>query len=157
VSRSAPYRHFSSKADLLAELALVTLTGLGRSITVGGIQSVSTSRLRGGCLGYVDWAMLHPQHYALVFGTAPVADPSIAMEAAADDGLLALQRLVEADQRAGCFIPGPAREITTVLWTFLHGLAHLSIGGHLHEPRTVDGTTNVVELIDLTLDSWRPR
>lgn len=157
VSRSAPYRHFSSKADLLAALALSTLAELGYRIRTEGAEDAVGSRLRGGCMGYVGWALEHPQHYLLVFGPAPMTDPPPAIEAAADDGLRALQELVEAGQHRGQLADAPPRELATAVWTFLHGLVHLQIGGHLHEPRTLDGDTRLTELIDLTLTSWRPR
>ena len=157
VSRTAPYRHFPSKADLLAALALKTLAELGDHIRAEGAEDAVRSRLRGGCMGYVRWALAHPQHYLLVFGPAPMADPPPAIEAAADDGLRALQELVEAGQHDGQLADAPPRELATAVWTFLHGLVHLQIGGHLHEPRTLDGHTRLTELIDLTLTSWRPR
>lgn len=157
VSRSAPYRHFSSKADLLAALALSTLAQLGSRIRAGGAEEGVGTRLRGGCLGYVRWALAHPQHYLLVFGAAPMADPPPAIEAAADDGILALQELVEVGQRRGELMDASAREFATVVWIFLHGSVHLQIGGHLHEPRTLDGDINLTELIDLALTSWQHR
>lgn len=157
VSRSAPYRHFASKSDLLQDVALSTLSELGSRIRVGSADDRGRSRLHGGCLGYVEWALSHPQHYQLVFGQAPMADPPAAIESAADDGLRALQELVEIGQRDGTVAIGPPRETATAIWAFLHGLVHLQIGGHFHEPRTLDGETRLDELIDLTLAAWRPR
>lgn len=154
VSRSAPYRHFSGKSELLAALALRTLAELGSRIREGAIAAEGGSKLRGGCLGYVEWALAHPQHYVLVFGPSPMTDPPAAIEAAADDGLRALQELVELEQDRGRLALAPSREVATAIWTFLHGLVHLTIGGHLHEPRTLDGDERLVELIDLTLDCW---
>lgn len=86
-----------------------------------------------------------------------MADPPLAIEAAADDGLRALQELVEGEQCLGRLPLAPPRELATAIWTFLHGLVHLQIGGHLHEPRTLDGDTRLAELLDLTLACWRPR
>lgn len=157
VSRSAPYRHFSNKADLLLALALRTLSELGGRIRANGAAVVSGSTLRGGCLGYAEWALAHPQHYLLVFGAAPIPDPPAAIELAADDGLLALQELILSDQTQGYIVDASPRELATTVWTFLHGLVHLQIGGHLHEPRTLDGSTKLIELIDFHLAAWQPR
>jgi AcrR family transcriptional regulator len=154
VSRSAPYRHFPSKADLLAALALTTLSELGHRIRAGGADGTG---LRGGCISYVDWALAHPQHYALVFGPTPIADPPPVIQAAADDGVRAMQELVELEQHRGQLPAAAPRELATAVWTFLHGLVHLQIGGHLREPRTLDGRTRLTELIDLTLTCWRPK
>ncbi|AND15253.1 TetR family transcriptional regulator [Rathayibacter tritici] len=157
VSRSAPYRHFSSKADLLTALALGTLAELGSRIRTGGGEDAAGSRLRGGCLGYLDWALEHPQHYLLVFGAAPMIDPPTAIEAAADDGLRALQELIGLTGDTGKQDDASPRERATALWALLHGLVHLQIGGHLHEPRTLDGDTRLTELVDLALWSWGVR
>lgn len=156
VSRSAPYRHFEGKAELLAAVALRTLSALGSEIRAAAGEGDVAERLRGGCLGYLDYALASPQHYLLIFGTTPVSDPSPAIEAAADDGLGALTALVRDAQGAGILPPGPTREVSTALWVFLHGLCSLQLTRHLHEPRTLDGDARLAELLDLTLAAWRP-
>lgn len=156
VSRSAPYRHFEGKAELLAAVALRTLSALGSAIRDAAGDGTATDRLRRGCLGYLDYALASPQHYLLIFGSTPLADPSPAIEAAADDGLGALEELVREAQADGILPPGPSREVSTALWVFLHGLCSLQLTRHLHEPRTLDGDTRLSELLDLTLAAWRP-
>jgi AcrR family transcriptional regulator len=161
VSRSAPYRHFEGKADLLAAVALRTLSALGSAIRDAAGETATgagtaTDRLRRGCLGYLDYALASPQHYLLIFGSTPLADPSPAIEAATDDGLGALEELVREAQADGILPPGPLREVSTALWVFLHGLCSLQLTRHLHEPRTLDGDTRLNELLDLTLAAWRP-
>ena len=157
VSRSAPYRHFQDKADLLAALALRTLTGLAASIRDGATQDGPGSHLQRGSLGYVRYAMDRQHHYQLIFGDAPISDPSPEIEAAADDGMAALVELVERAQDEGELAAGPPREIATVLWSFLHGVAQLQITGHLREPRTIEGDAGVEQLVILALGALRPR
>lgn len=154
VSRSAPYRHFAGKAELLAAVALSTLTDLGAGIRAAAAGGERATALRRGCEGYLRYAFARPQHYLLVFGSAPMPDPDPAIEAAADDGLLALRELVEQAQSDGRLPGAPAREFATVLWVFLHGLCQLQLTGHLHEPRTIDGDTRLLELLDLALAAW---
>lgn len=153
VSRSAPYRHFESKADLLAALALRTLADLGRSVRAAAAGGDPATALRRGCAAYLEYALGRPQHYLLVFGSMPMSDPSPAIEAAADDGLRALRELVER-QPSGGHPAGPPRELATALWVFLHGLCQLQLTRHLHEPRTVDGDTRLLDLLDLALQPW---
>ena len=159
VSRSAPYRHFESKADLLAALALRTLTDLGGAIRAASAGGDPATALRRGCLAYVEYALGRPQHYLLVFGAVPMADPNPAIEAAADDGLRALRELVERElaQRLppGGLPAGSPREVATALWVFLHGLCQLQLTRHLHEPRTIDGATRLPELLDIALGARR--
>lgn len=151
LSRSAPYRHFRDKADLLAALALGTLIGLTTAVRDGAEQGVD-----GGCRGYVRQALSRPRHYQLIFGDRPIDDPAPDIEAAADAGVAAFTALVERGQRAGELPAGPARELGTILWAAMHGLTQLYLTGHLSEPRTVEGEAGLDVLVDLTLRSLRP-
>lgn len=156
VSRSAAYRHFEDKADLLAALAFQTLTDLAASIRTASEQGGDGPRLQRGCRAYLRYAVERPHHYQLVFGDAPIAEPSRELESAADDGLLALRELAEQAQIEGELVEGPPREFATVLWVLLHGLAHLQITGHLREPRTMEGEAGMDLLLALALDALRP-
>jgi AcrR family transcriptional regulator len=156
VSRSAAYRHFEDKADLLRALAARTLTDLATRIRVAAEQAGPGSALHRGCAAYLAHALEQPHHYQIVFGDTPIAQPGRELEAAADDAMLALRELVEGAQAEDVLGAGPAREVATILWVLLHGLAQLQITGHLHEPRTVDGATGLDGLLELALASLRP-
>ena len=104
----------------------------------------------------LDYAVECPHHYQLVFGDAPIAEPDPGLEEAADDAMAAVGELVAQAQDAGLLRPGPTREIATVVWVLLHGLAALQITGHLHEPRTIDGNERLADLLDLALEQFRP-
>jgi AcrR family transcriptional regulator len=156
VSRSAAYRHFEDKADLLAALALQTLTDLAASVRDTGGHSGGGSRLHRGCRAYLRYAVEQPHHYQLIFGDAPIAEPSREIESAADDGMHALGKLVERAQAEGELGEGPPRELATVLWALLHGLAQLQITGHLREPRTIEGDAGIDKLLTLALRTLRP-
>jgi hypothetical protein len=84
-----------------------------------------------------------------------LTEPNREFEAAADDGLQALTELVENAQQEGDMAGDPARELATVLWALLHGLAQLDLTWHLSEPRTVAGRAGIERLIALTLDALR--
>jgi AcrR family transcriptional regulator len=156
VSRSAAYRHFDDKAELLRALAAQTLTELAGGIRRAAERDDHRSRLHRGCVGYLGYALEQPHHYQLIFGDAPIAEPGAELESAADDGMLALRELVERAQGEGELGAGPPRELATVLWVLLHGLAQLQITGHLHEPRTIDGDTGLDDLLTLALAALRP-
>jgi AcrR family transcriptional regulator len=156
VSRSAAYRHFDDKADLLRALAAQTLSDLAVRIRRDAEHDGQHSRLHRGCAAYVNHALEQPHHYQLIFGDTPIAQPGPELESAADDGMLALRELVEHAQADGELGAGPPRELATVLWALLHGLAQLQITGHLHEPRTIDGNTGIDGLLALALEALRP-
>ncbi|MGD9694042.1 MAG: TetR/AcrR family transcriptional regulator [Thermoleophilia bacterium] len=156
VSRSAPYRHFADKADLMRALAVQTLTELAARIRRAAAGEGGRAGLHRGCAAYVGYAVEQPHHYQLIFGDAPIAEPGAELEAAADDGMRALRELAARAQADGELGPGPEREVATILWVLLHGLAQLQVTGHLHEPRTVDGDTALDDLLALALAGLRP-
>ncbi|KAB1662593.1 TetR/AcrR family transcriptional regulator [Pseudoclavibacter chungangensis] len=152
VSRSAPYRHFDDKTALLTELATQTLSELADRIRTAAAEIDDPARsLRAGCAAYIAHALEHPQHYQLVFGSEPIGHPTPELERAADAGMDAITEIVERAQGTGWRQGLPTRELATVVWVALHGIAQLDITGHLHEPRTLDGSTRVGELVDLAL------
>jgi AcrR family transcriptional regulator len=157
VSRSAAYRHFEDKADLLRALATQTLAELAARIRSAADEAGDQrSRLHRGCAAYVSYALEQPHRYQLIFGDAPINQPDAQVEAAADDGMLALRELVEQAQADGELGEGPPRELATIVWALLHGLAQLQVTGHLHEPRTIDGDSRLDELLALALTALRP-
>jgi len=156
VSRSAAYRHYDDKADLLRALAAQTLTELAARIRSAAEDHGRHSRLRRGCAAYLAHALEQPHHYQLIFGDTPIDHPDRELESAADDAMLAIRELVDRAQTEGELGAGPPRELATVLWVLLHGLAQLQITKHLHEPRTIDGDTGLEELLALALTSLRP-
>ncbi|WP_314454226.1 TetR-like C-terminal domain-containing protein [uncultured Actinomyces sp.] len=97
-----------------------------------------------------------PHHYQLVFGDTPITEPDPGLEEAVDDAMAAVGELVAQAQDAGLLRPGPTREIATIVWVLLHGLAALRITGHLHGPRTIDGGEHLVDLLDWVLEQLRP-
>lgn len=156
VSRSAAYRHYDDKADLLRALAAQTLIELAARIRNAAEGNGRDSRLHRGCAAYLAHALEQPHHYQLIFGDTPIDQPDQELESAADDAMLAIRELVKRAQTEGELGTAPPRELATVLWVLLHGLAQLQITKHLHEPRTIDGNTGLDELLALALTSLRP-
>lgn len=157
VSRSAPYRHYADKAALMRALAERALRQIARRIRHGAERHQGAwQRVRAGCQAYIDYAVERPHHYQLVFGDTPIAEPDPGLEEAADNAMAAVGELVAQAQDAGLLRPGPTREIATIVWVLLHGLAALQITGHLHEPRTIDGDEHLADLLNLALEQLRP-
>jgi hypothetical protein len=142
--------------DLLSALAAQTLTELAARIRGDAASQGRRSPLHRGCAAYLRHAVELPHHYLLIFGDTPIAQPGQELESAADDAMLALLELVERAQADGELGGGPPRELATIVWVLLHGLARLQITGHLHEPRTIDGNTKVDDLLALALAALRP-
>lgn len=156
VSRSAPYRHFADKADLQRALIAQTLVELAQRVRLEANRGDRRSRLRRGCTAYLHQAFERPHHYLLVFGSSPIESPDPDVAAAADDGMAAIQAMTQAAQESGLLVDGPAREIATIVWTLLHGMAQLQITGHFREPRTIEGTAAVDKLLVDALRALSP-
>ncbi|WP_293851134.1 TetR/AcrR family transcriptional regulator [uncultured Brevibacterium sp.] len=157
VSRMTPYRHFTDKAALMHALAERTLTEMAQRIRLAAAEEDDArTRLRAGSMAYIEHALENPHHYQLIFGDAPLTQPSPELEAAADDAMHAIEEIVGDAQASGALRNAPRRELATVLWVLLHGLAALQITRHLHEPRTIDGDQHLGTLLDLALEQLNP-
>jgi AcrR family transcriptional regulator len=139
VTPAAPYRHFSSRDDLLGELVKRGFELFGRRIETAWDEGrpnarVSLSRMAAAYLGF---AREEPGLYSVMFGRATtLAAPGPG--AAADHALEILWRAVVAflnDRRAPAL---GGRELALQLWAVLHGVAMLTISGHLDAAHGVD-------------------
>lgn len=157
VSRTAPYRHFIDKDDLLSAVAAESLNRLTAAMQRGAADvAAGGTALYRACLGYVQTAMQRPAHYRLMFGDFPINRPSAELERAADACAKVLWDLVaEANEAAGR-ADEDQREVGTLLWAALHGLVDLTLTRHLHEPRTVDGVEAMPRLLALAIQNWIP-
>lgn len=157
VSRTAPYRHFQDKDDLLSAVAAENLGRLEAAMRRGATDpSQPGTPLVRAFLGYVRTAMARPAHYLLVFGDYQFDRPSAALEAAADACTDYLYELVADAQRDGLLIAGDVRELAALLWAMVHGLLDLTLAGHLREPRMVDGTEATPRLVAMALQAMAP-
>lgn len=126
VSASAPYKHFSDKAALLAALAQEGGEKLNQALGAawgGGQPSPAEAFLRiGGA--YLAFARDWPGHYGAMFrpGAAP---PAQALNAGSPLGQ-ALAALGVGSAAAG--------EVALQVWALSHGLASLSRAGLLPVP-----------------------
>jgi AcrR family transcriptional regulator len=142
VSHTAPYRHFTSKDDLLAAVFLEgmrMLTGALREATAApsaGPPRVPSARERLIAQGraYIGFARSHPGHMALMFSEtgfaamrgAAMADPAMGPDATDYDAFGELERAVVACQREGSLDPAVDKATLAMLvWSTVHGLALL--------------------------------
>jgi AcrR family transcriptional regulator len=135
VSRSALYRHFSSKQALLAAVGREGFRTLRLALTEAWERN---GRGRPGfeamAIVYVQFAVSHPSHYRVMFGRfveSCATDAEFVAEAAA-----AFQVLVDSlldQQRAGIVRPDDPLLLARFIWSLVHGLAMLTIDGQLRD------------------------
>jgi AcrR family transcriptional regulator len=132
VSRSAPYRHFDSKAALLAAVAeqgFGELTSRLEAADEGEAQQ-ELKRFRQMGISYVEFAVEHPARYRLMFGpTLTDREGHPELDAAASAAFEQLTEGVAACQEAGSVrAEPPAREgLAQMAWATVHGLSMLLV------------------------------
>jgi AcrR family transcriptional regulator len=142
VSNAAPYRHFASREDLLATIALQGFEDLRKALAA--VETMPDPVARVVALGgvYVRWAVEHSAHYEVMFGKEARGFESGGWLAAA--GHRAFDVLVEAiqeGQAAGIIRRGDPLSVAGPTWALMHGVASLQIGGDFR-------AVGIVEAVD---------
>ena len=129
VSHNAPYRHFADKESILAAAAAEGFADLTANLRAAraGVTDPVHRFVRTG-LAYLQFAHDRRGHLTVMFGpeSAKAATPDLHRHA--NDAFTVLEEMVGD---AG-IAPGlEARRLGTVVWSFLHGLAVLTLQKHV--------------------------
>jgi AcrR family transcriptional regulator len=132
VSVAAPYRHFADKAHLLAAVSEQGFIELDQALAAAGEGVVDPhDRVIGIGRAYVRWAVAHPDHYQVMFGAETNKDEHPGLLIA---GARAFDHLLDAIarcQEAGIMRGDDPKGIAGPMWSMVHGVASLAIGGDL--------------------------
>jgi AcrR family transcriptional regulator len=156
VSRAAPYHYFDSKDALLKRVGEFGFQKLSQRIleTVGD-KTDPARRLQLGFRGYLDFALAEPHLFRLMFANALRRDleaaphassPAFAFSSEAAQSALAL--MIEGVAQWQKTRRGDKRDpllLANVFWSFVHGLAVLSLDQNLKHK-------NVEKVFDAGLD-----
>jgi AcrR family transcriptional regulator len=138
VSQTAPYRHFASKGALLAGVAAQGFTTLlermQKEVAAAGDDLLARYQATG--TAYLGFALEHPAHFTVMYGSRPEDFDVVASAEPARRGLKLLVNIVIDCQRAGLAAAGDPQLIAVKVWSFVHGLAVLRLQGFL--PRRLD-------------------
>ncbi len=142
VSRSAPYRHFADKQDLLTELSIEAWNEVGDMIQMQAstADAASEQSLRIALLSLVEIGRSRPHLYRLMF-TKPSGDTAAAVAAAERVQDLFLEIVAE---RVG---PDQARRYGGLLLTSAHGITDLALSGHLIWDKWHSTAQDLIELL----------
>jgi AcrR family transcriptional regulator len=134
VSRTALYRHFDSKAALLARVAAegfrlfhAALAGAASAAAADG-----SDVLQAMAAAYVEFALENQSHYETMFGGHLenwARYPDLIEHADAAFGVLLAT--IRGEQQSGRIGPGDPIEIAEVTWSLSHGIATLGAARHL--------------------------
>ena len=115
VSHNAPYRHFPDRNSLLAALAVEGFRLLS--------EDLSTRPEGDMGVGYVEFALAHPQRFRLMFGGQLSLSDHPELLAAGEESYHKLQRTLDS-------LGGDAPLAAAAAWSLVQGLANLILDGH---------------------------
>jgi AcrR family transcriptional regulator len=132
VSHNAPYRHFMSKDELLAEVAAEGFDRLTASMRKSMARATSPRKQLQECgCGYVAFALRWPQHFFVMFDLPQALHGQEKHQAAGQNAFAVLQECIAAAQQAGDLPAGDLLPLAWMAWSFVHGIAKLAISGNL--------------------------
>jgi AcrR family transcriptional regulator len=136
VSHTAPYRHFKDKESLLAGIAGQGFQMLATRLSTAAAshpENPAEQLLEAG-YAYVELALSHPQCTQLMFGgILPCDDTYPELRTAGDNAFNGLKDIIENGQRSGLFKAGELESLALSVWSGIHGLTLLLVGGNLPE------------------------
>jgi AcrR family transcriptional regulator len=124
VSRSAAYRHFADKADLLAAISEAGFKEFGDALERARQSATSTfaARLDAMAVAYVRFASKHRAHYEVMFGDAAFQESEYAVRA-----FRILEETIRQGQEAGEIRLGDPVQLARMLWSLVHGISTLRL------------------------------
>ncbi len=148
LSRSAAYRHFSSKEGLLAAVAAADLRALRASVEAAAAGSRSSvRRVERMLTAYLAFAREHPQRYRLIYSPNMRERRDPDLETAAREAVEAFAAGVKEAVEAGELPPGDPRELAALLVSTAHGAADLDRIGHLTDEKWGTDADRVAALL----------
>jgi AcrR family transcriptional regulator len=133
VSPRAPYRHFATKEELLAAVAVegfrVSAAFTGERV---GPTMDPLARLRSTVEAYVLFAAKHPAAFRVMYAPyATVEESAPELVRVRAESHAVMMGMIEAAQESGALRPGDPIELALALWSSMHGLAVLLVEGQL--------------------------
>jgi AcrR family transcriptional regulator len=134
-SRSAIYRHFSSKDALMEEIIRQGFSDFDAH-TAPILQDKSkflVDRFYQASKAYIYWAKDNPNLYRLLFGKkyAYIREEIMSIKEKSCDGFGALKLAVEEGQKSGILKKEDSLKQSILIWSSLHGLSSLIIDGFM--------------------------
>jgi AcrR family transcriptional regulator len=147
-SRSAVYRHYSSKDDLIKAVIQAGFDKLDATVhpMLLGDGNILDKLYKMG-KAYMTFAIQNPNLYRTIFGNEiqKERNESCDINDAKDaPGFHALVGLITQAQELALVKKDDAFMQSTVIWSMMHGISNLLIDGHLHIQENID------ELYELT-------
>lgn len=131
VSQTAPYRHFTDKDALLAEVATEAFNELAEAVKVQlSSNHDALENILAAGHAYLQYGINNPEKYRLMFVSGIENRDNFPLLRVAGNGAFDLLfSLIVQGQHAQVFIEGDAALLANACWSSLHGFVLLSIDG----------------------------
>ena len=152
---SALYRHFEDKDALLAALLETSFGSFAGTLMRPLDAPTPLDQFRAMLERYFDFALEHPQDYALMFLTN-TRDQGFDKLGSQTRALLGssfkfMAERIEDCIEEGVFAAGDPAAKATLVWAELHGLVSLYVGGQLGDASPKQFRTSASESIELLI------
>jgi AcrR family transcriptional regulator len=137
VSHAAPYRHFADKQALIEAIAEDGFHRLWAYIEQAAAKPAKTSSQRLIMLGqaYVQFALLHSDHFRIMFTSVRAVNESNRLYVTSKAGFHVLIAALQAGQASGELVKDDPVEQAKLLWVIVHGVAVLLIDNQFADAR----------------------
>jgi len=126
VSHNAPYQHFADKEALVVAIAQTGFDLLNEAVDEAVTQAGDSPLEQIKALGvYVQFARDYPQHFDVMFHPYdPKAFPELyQVSRSAFDRVV---QVISYGQQTGLIVAGQPDVLAMMLWSLLHGTAHIA-------------------------------
>jgi AcrR family transcriptional regulator len=133
VSHAAPYKHFSDKTALLAELAARGYLQLRDHLlaAVNGNEGSPVAQIRAVAEAYLHFGLSNPSLYRLMFSGEIDKAEYDGLSAASFSTFEVLMEILRRGQETGAFKQAPLEGQAAACWALVHGLTTLELARQL--------------------------
>ncbi|HBF38588.1 MAG TPA: TetR/AcrR family transcriptional regulator [Firmicutes bacterium] len=145
LSRSAVYRHFKNKDDLLAAIVAENFEILINSMSKL-IEEISDSRklICAILYKYYDFGVCNREQYQLMFQKQWDKEQFSDLYILASKPFKMVEKRFEKIQKLECDMQKSPKELTAMVYAFIHGLVELNYSGHLEAEKGLDNPASLI-------------
>lgn len=157
VSHQAPYHHFGDKESIYAAIAAEGYRMLASALRTALAGGTPIEAFRRSGRAYVNFALTHPAHYRVMFRPDLVrAERFPDLQQAGAEAWSELEETVARLRQSGRAELHDPSDLTTLLWSSVHGAAMLVLDGPLPARGSHRSGAQVAEgVVDTLVDLLR--
>lgn len=134
ISATAIYRHFENKEAILTAIVANDAEHFLEYLSRGLKGKTPAERLQLTGIGYLDFALDHPNYYRLMF-MSPLEDFDLEQlqEQSSEDFAATFQFLIDRVRECmdtGVLMCANPRDVATMIWATSHGVVSLQLADH---------------------------